>query len=143
MNQKKIVSVLFFISLLVIVGGVVITLSSKCSFPDGSTYYCGTDFQEQKIQPVFLSFASILLITSFLFFVRRETFLAWAKFAVVTFPLMLGVLLYTFNNEPTPGGFGLAGLIPDELLATFLLLPLFVIISFIIIVYKSWKLRKV
>ena len=53
MNQKKIVSVLFFISLLVIVGGVVITLSSKCSFPDGSTYYCGIDFQNKKFSRCF------------------------------------------------------------------------------------------
>ena len=65
--------------------------------------------------------------------------MAWAKFAAVGFPIMLAVLLYTYNNEPTSGGFGLAGLISDEMLATAFLPALFFIISTILIIAK--KLR--
>lgn len=136
MNQRKIISGLFFISSLVIIGSVVIALLSKCSLPDGSTYYCSTNFQEQKIWPVFLSFIPLFVIFPILFFVRREIFLAWAKFAGVAFPLMLAALLYTFNNEPAPSGFGLGGLIPDELFASVVLPPLFLIISLAIIALK-------
>lgn len=84
----------------------------------------------------------IIILLPFLLFLRHEVFMAWARFAAVGFPIMLAVLLYTYNNKPSTGGFGLAGLISDEMLATAFLPALFFIISLVIIVVKSLKLRR-
>ena len=90
-------------------------------------------------EPVFYSSVSLLLVAITLFFVRREVFITWAKFAAVTFPLMLGIMLYTYNDAPMRSGFGLSGLISNEQFATAILPPLFFLISLIIIVVKSRK----
>lgn len=88
---------------------------------------------------VALAFLPVLIITPVLFFVRRETFMAWAIFAAVGFPIMLGGLLYAFNIPQSTGGW-VSG--PNEAqVASFLLPGLFVIISLILIAVKSWKLR--
>ena len=44
------------------------------------------------IEPLLWSFLPLLVVSLILFFVRREVFIAWAKFAGVVFPLMLGIL---------------------------------------------------
>src|SRR3989338_3717361 len=93
-------------------------------------------------EPLFCGFLPLLAISLILLFLRREIFMVWAKFAAVGFPLMLAILLYTYNNKPTSGGFGLAGLISDEMLATVFLPALFFIISLVVIIVKSRKLRK-
>ena len=161
MNHKKIISVILVASLLALGGGYVFFEPVKFGICE-STYYtsynfynyyghwgeggnnrvwCNEFFGEGILLALLWSFLPLLLIPSALFFVRRETFLAWAKFASISFPLILSVLLYTYNNTPTEGGFGLAGLISDEMLATVFLPPLFVIVSLLIIGIKSWKLK--
>src|SRR3989344_1539071 len=144
MNHKKILLALMVVFLLILLFVFVI-------WEPPYDNLCGSGILEDRncvtlvnniSEPIFWSFLSLLPITFILFFLRRETFLAWAKFAGVTFPLMLGILLYTYNNAPTEGGFGLAGLISDEMLATVFLPPIFVIASLLIIGIKSWKLRK-
>lgn len=88
-------------------------------------------------EPLFWGFLPLLAVSLILLFLRREVFMAWAKFAAVGFPIMLAVLLYTYNNGPSTGGFGLAGLISDEMLATAFLPALFFIISLVIIITKK------
>ncbi|OGM92550.1 hypothetical protein A2935_00015 [Candidatus Wolfebacteria bacterium RIFCSPLOWO2_01_FULL_47_17b] len=90
-------------------------------------------------EPIFYSSISLLLVVASLFFVRREVFIAWAKFAAVAFPLMLGILLYTYNDAPMRSGFGLSGLISNEQFATAILPSLFFLVSLIIIIVKSKK----
>ncbi|MEK7555834.1 MAG: hypothetical protein AAB523_00935 [Patescibacteria group bacterium] len=89
--------------------------------------------------PIAIAFSTPFIITLILFFLRREAFIAWAKFAVVAFPLMLGILLFTFNNTPVTGSW-ISGPTDDQL-ASILLPSLFLIISLLIIGIKSWKLR--
>ena len=130
MNHRKTVLILF---------GFAIVVGLIGLFDPISSHFCINDCDEFLF---YLALSlSLLLITPILFFVRRETFVLWAKFAGVAFPVMLGILLYTFNNAPTPHGFGLAGLIPDEQVASATLPLFFVIISIILISVKSWKLR--
>lgn len=139
MNYKGIIRILLFLS---VIGTGIGVLAEPGSFGLGCVeggVFCGNPFVPIPGEPflaVSIAFFIILIILSFL---RREVFMAWAKFAAVGFPIMLAVLLYTYNNEPTSGGFGLAGLISDEMLATAFLPALFFIISTILIIAK--KLR--
>ena len=141
MNHKKIIWVLLIVSLLILGGifGIALADYFLPSFHDFLYRIGDGNFVEGKIHPVFFAFLPLLFITSILFFVRRETFLAWAKFAAPAFPLMLVVLLYTHNNVPVTGGW--IGGPTDDQLATVFLPPLFLIISLLIIGIKSWKLK--
>lgn len=142
MNYKKIILGVLFVSVGVILVSLLLALVSDCANVKTSldSFVCGGSF-EKYIEPLFWSFLPLLAISLILLFLRREVFIAWAKFAAVAFPLMLAILLYTYNNTPTTGGFGLAGLISDEMLATAFLPALFLIISLVIIIVKSQKLK--
>lgn len=142
-RKNKSIILVFIISVAVVLGSLLVASISECIYIKTSfdSFVCGGSF-EKYIEPIFWGFLPVLVISLILLFLRREIFLAWVKFAGVTFPLMLVVLFYTYNNGPTPGGFGLAGLISDEMLATAFLPALFFIISLIIIIVKSLKLRK-
>ena len=143
MNKKTLPIVLFLFSLIVMGGCLAVILLNQCTSPDGLLVDIKCyDFLDQKIEPIFWGFLPLLAISLILLFLRREVFMAWAKFAVPAFPIMVAILLYTYNNGPTPDGFGLAGLISDEMLATAFLPALFFIISLVIIIVKSHKLRK-
>ncbi|MCR4330411.1 MAG: hypothetical protein NUV49_00815 [Patescibacteria group bacterium] len=102
---------------------------------DNPIVFCAAEGFEEKFHPLLWSFLTLFLVTLPLFIVRRGAFIAWAKFAVVAFPLMLGILLYTFNNTPVTGSW-ISGPTDDQL-ASVLLPSLFVIISFAIIALKS------
>ena len=143
MNNKKIVLFIFVFSFAVVGSSFLPVWTSSC-YPPGSLIvdiYCA-DFFDKYVEPLFWGFSPLLAISLILLFLRREVFMAWVKFAAVGFPLMLAILLYTYNNKPTSGGFGLAGLISDEMLATAFLPALFFIISLVVIIVKSRKLRK-
>ena len=149
MNHKKILLGLIVVSIIALGVGYVLSEPLKFGICESTYSYvengpavgCTESFGENIPEPLLWAFLSLLFITIPIFFVRREVFLAWAKFAGVAFPLMLGVLLYTYNNESESGGFNPMGALTDEYLATFLLPPLFLIISLFIIGIKSWKLK--
>ncbi len=148
MKQKKILFALIVFSLLTLGVGYVFSEPLKfgiCQSPSsdiegGPVTWCGESLGENIPEPLLWSFLPLLLITPILFFVRREVFLTWVKFASVFFPLMLAILLYTYNNTPVTGSW-ISGPTDDQLASVFLP-PLFVIISLAIIAIKSWKLRK-
>jgi hypothetical protein len=134
-NHKTHVLALLIISLGVVIPILVAAeMMHSCvqkDWTNESCYFLNKDI----FFPIFLSFITLLLTTLGLFFVRRETFIAWAIFASIGFPLMLGILLYTFNNKPAMGGW--VGGPTDDQFASVLLPGLFIIISLVIIAMKS------
>lgn len=139
MKQKTTGKIILSVALVL---GLIAVLSEPGSFGLGCAnngFLC-----DNPLTPIegllFLSLSiPLLIISPFLFFVRREAFIAWAKFAGVAFPIMLGILLYTFNNTPALGSW-ISGPTDDQL-ASVLLPTSFLIISLLIIGIKSWKLR--
>ena len=142
-SKNKSAILIFIVSAVIVLGSFLVARTSECAYIDTGfdSFVCGGSF-EKYIEPIFWAFLPLLAISLILLFLRREVFMAWVKFAAVGFPLMLAILLYTYNNKPTSGGFGLAGLISDEMLATVFLPALFFIISLVVIIVKSRKLRK-
>ena len=141
MFHKKFVSIIFIISLVIVGGASLLIFSIDCwgSTSAFENFLCN-GFFEQKIEPLLWSFLPLLAISFILLFVRRETFIAWAKFAAPAFAVMLAVIFYTYNNKSQMGGWVNWG--SDEEFATVLLPPLFFLISLAIIIYKQRKLRK-
>lgn len=149
-DNKKVNLIILVISLTILSCVVVwlwytVVKFSDCSYTQEGVFYMDSacqDFyegQQDKLSPFLISFLSLLPITLILFFVRRETFFLWAKFAAVAFPVMLGTLLYTFHNES--GGGSWVGGPTNAQFAAFALPPLFLLISLILITYKTIKLR--
>jgi|SRR3989344_3269008 len=132
-------SVLIFIVLL----GILSTgLGVQCSSGIGGdrvTDIACYEFIEQVVQPLLLSFITFFVVSLVLVFLRREVFFTWAKFAVPAFIIMVGIMLYTYNNTPDVGGWVDWG--SDDQFATLTLPPLFFIISVIIIARKARRLR--
>ena len=141
-SKNKSAILIFIVSAVIVLGSFLVARISECAYIDTGfdSFVCGGSF-EKYIEPIFWAFLPLLAISLILLFLRREVFMAWVKFAAVAFPIMLAILLYTYNNKPTPGagGFGLAGLISDEMLATAFLPALFFIVSLIVIITKRLK----
>lgn len=145
MKQKHKIYTLTLLSISLAVIVVIAVIWKSTSRPCGNepniySVYCGSNNFEQRFHPFLISFLTLLPINILLFFVRRETFMAWATFAAVAFPLMLGILWYTYNyTDPITHGF--MGGPTESQIATVVLPFLFIFVSIIIIAVKSWKLR--
>ena len=127
---------------LLIVGSTFLPLWTASCYPAGSLVVDPScdDFFRAWIEPIFWSFLPLLAISILLFFVKRETFITWAKIASPAFAIMLALMFYTYNNTPQMGGWVNWG--SDEEFATVLLPPLFFLISLAVITYKQLKLRE-
>lgn len=140
MSYKVLISLLLVLSILGLGVGV---LAEPGSFGLGCAddgIFCNNPFVSIPGEPFLTVSISLFAISVALLFVRRETFIAWAKFAVPAFLIMLAIIFYTYNNEPAVGGWVNWG--SDDQLATLLLPSLFFLISLIIIIRTSLKLRK-
>lgn len=132
-NHKIVVGIIFFMALVTYVFGEGVFLLCRSHI---YLWACNEFLLQVRGWFVLLS-VPFLITTPILFFVRRETFVAWAKFAAVGFPIMFGVLLYAFNIKHWPGGW-VRG--PNEAeLASIILPPIFILLSFGIIMRMSAK----
>src|SRR3990167_1703301 len=84
---------------------------------------------------------SLLLPSLILFFLPRQVFITWAKFAAIGFPIMLGGLLYAFNIEQSTGSW-ICGPTEAEI-ASAILPSLFLLISLVLIIRTAIKSRRV
>jgi hypothetical protein len=134
MEQKKVVRIIFFTSL-TIVSVILISAFTEYYFIPG--LFDGIQkgkFVDKTLHPIFISFVSLLLATPPLYFVRTEAFLTWKKFTVISFPSLF-IFIWHFSQTASNSSF-----VSDDIYI-YILAPLFVIISYIIIGVKSWKLR--
>lgn len=139
MNNKK--SLWLFVTAFVLTTGFYFVAGDGLGLcKEGDNYRTCISQVNNISEPLFWSFLPLLAISLILLFVRRGTFIAWVKFAVPAFVIMLAVIFYTYNNTPQMGGWVNWG--SDEEFATVLLPPLFFLISLAVIIYKQLKLRK-
>lgn len=137
MSHKKIVGVILVVAICALGFSYVFSGPSVCV----TSLWACTDISLQLRSISFVVSIPIALLSIILLFVRRETFIAWARFAVPAFLIMLAIIFYTYNNEPAMGGWVNWG--SDDQLATLLLPSLFFLTSLIIIIRSSLKLRKI
>ncbi len=142
MNTKYIVLIILIISFLVLGGSILATKLVTCSSLDG--LYIDVNcfkFFKQKIEPLFWSFLPLFAISFILLFFKQEVFVAWARFGLPTFFIMLAVIYYTYNNAPSTGGawFDWGS---DEQFASTLLPIIFFFGSLIVIIRKKISLSR-
>ena len=130
MNHRKILGILLGLSLLGIVVGLIFLYPEKigvCSPNDRECIYPRAFSIGEPLTFGFIPFIPLLII---LFFFYKEIFKTWGKFALVIIPLSIIVIISTpvschsilcFNKE----------------LMAWSLSILFLILSLIIIIYKS------
>lgn len=136
MNKKKaikriIYTALGFFSLALLLGWL----------DDTYELYFSYDLTEMLMQTFALFSLSLIVISFILLPLREETFFAWKKFAKIYLPIAFAIILLFAFSSGGGGNWGLGGGMDTEGVTIFLS-GLFFLISLILIVYKSWKLRK-
>lgn len=135
MNQRIVSGIMAGFSLLLLAVSLYFSGSAVC---EKSAFFC-SDWGVQ-LRSLFFVWSIPMLILSIIFFsMAPRVFFTWAKFAVPAFIIMVGIMLYTYNNTPDVGGWVDWG--SDDQFATLTLPPLFFIISVIIIARKARRLR--
>lgn len=97
---------------------------------------CIEMFSESLAQPLFLGSMSLVVTSFILLFLKPEIFKTWSKFAIFAIPI-LAVFIITTPVQCSAA----LGMCLDKELASWFSSILFLIISLIIIIYKSIKLR--
>ena len=133
MGYKKQIFLLLAISVI----SFLIALVVLCeSIPSGNCY--GRWGEAGQTLGVFS--ITIFLLSLILLFLREEVFRAWFKFARIYIPLTL-VFIFLSALSPGGGSWGVGNNFDGEA-ATWFFSGLFLLISLILIVRKSWKLKK-
>ncbi len=107
---------------------------SLSSIPDN---YCG-DLQDSIVFPFLVSGIVVFVVSFFLLFVREQVYLSWRKFAIWAVPI--GALILIVAPTDRGGGFP-SGLDITKETASWGVAILFLVISLVIIVQKTIKLR--
>ena|SRR3989344_7737048 len=133
-NHRKIIFVLIFL--------VVMVLTNPCTFQFFSlnSEYCFDPLDEKLRQSIGMFSMPLFLILFILFFLRKEVFFTWIKFAI---PALFFSLLAIFTTATSSGGLFSVGLPDfDRALTTLILGILFFFISLVLIIYKSLSLKE-
>ena len=139
---------IFLIILLAIVGiglGLVFAnpvLFRICTktYTWGNTVGCLNDFHEGIAQGLVLFAICLIVFSSILVFLKPETFRAWFNFT--KFYLLISFAFILLSSwSPGGGGFGGPSSNFDGEAAAWFTSGLFFIISILLIIWKSWRLR--
>lgn len=153
-NHKKIIFAFFGVSLaitvLLFLWGPAIS-SFVCNNENYYSFFGATHADsstcDNGIEGIFVAILALsftlFLVSLVLFFVNRETFITWATFAVFTLPFLVFIILYFILSAKWGyGGIGV-GINDSEAISiiSISLAILFFLVSLLIIIVKSWKLR--
>ena len=94
--------------------------------------------QYDNVSVLFLIFLPLFILSLITYWMREEIFRAWLRFAYWWTPLTMVLVLMTHDSS---GGFGIPSIISRESVSM-IFSALFLIISLILISYKSFALRK-
>jgi len=137
MGGKKRWLVLSIVGLLVgLILGSITEYTDFCRWPN---QFC--EFIDNVVmQPfVFLSLA-VLFALVILFFLKTQVFLAWHKFALWYLPIAFGLIILTaLSSSSSDMGIDLFSIDSEQV--TWLTSGLFLLISVVLVIYKSYSLR--
>jgi len=132
MNYKKQVQLLAIISTI----WVLFDIFFLCQ-PTGGDLICQKTPGEWILAP-FLESIIILILCIPLFFTKEAVYFAWRKFAIWYVPI--SIIYISTASSRSQGSFGYS-MPSDQEFAMYALPFLFIVISLILIIYKSIKLR--
>ena len=131
MDYKRVLWLITLVSILLLVITLFICYS-------GIGGICRPNVNEDLANFLILFPSSLFLLSLILRFTREQVFRSWLKFARIFLPIAIALIVLTPSGS---GGFsaGFGG--PDRETVTEELAALFSLISLVLIVYKSIKLR--
>ncbi len=133
MNYKKQILLLFSISILWILFGIIVLCQ-----PTDPNWMCQKDPPE-LVQATTLFFFAFFPLCVLLYFLKEAAYLSWRKFALRYLLVVAVILMLSANNGGGNGfnpGYGF-----DTESLTFFFSGLFFLVSLLLIIIKSWKLR--
>ena len=145
MGYKKQVKILFVIlittfTIVAYLGFVQEFIHEECLKYHKTILRCIDVSLFSDYQPHSFIVLSTLITLIPLYFTKEAVYKAWRKFAVIYLPIAIFLIII---GDTSGGGGGLGGpsMDMDREMATFFFSGLFIFISFILIIYKSLKLR--
>ena len=128
---------LLWVSLVLTVMGFLTTGLTMLKFWCGEgNYVCWDKFD--FFGNLTLIFLPVFILSLITFWMREEVFRAWLRFAYWWIPLTILLVLMTKDRS---GGFGIPDIVTRESISM-IFSTLFLLISLILITYKSFSLRK-
>ncbi len=137
LTKGKVLSISILISIVLLIADNLgnTKLCTTIGYLDGNIYPCMDVLY--LIELMFLSFLPITIFSLITYPLREETFRSWLRFAKWWVPMSMLLVLITPDGQS--GGY-MPSLIDKQVVA-FLTSAVFIIISLIIVLYKSIKLR--
>lgn len=138
MEYKKKLLLVTILSLAGVVTGLLLIYSPLWDWCEKSSNCDASILDEVVAQPLVLFSFSVFLVSALLYFLREEIFRSWLRFAKWYLPLAgIAILL----SRRSHGGWGYPNIFATEIVAMWTA-GLFFLISLILIIYKSLKLRR-
>ena len=142
MGHRKITRMLVLIFSALFIGGLIINNTFSIGLCAESDYNCDLLWGEGLALPLWFGSLTVLIILGLLYFRPQEVFNSWKKFAIWAIPL--GAIFIAISPVSCEGGLGaFTGVcFWTKEIATWWLSGLFFLISLLIILVKSLKLRR-
>lgn len=138
MEYKKKIRLIALFSFFVGGGFMLLLYSPFWEWCDMSSF-CDISLLDEGVgQPLFFFSLSVLPLFAILYFLREEVFRSWSRFAKWYLPLAAIAIFLSFGSH---GGWGVGNIFDTELV-TMWSAGLFFVISLILIIYKSYRLRR-
>jgi hypothetical protein len=137
MSHRKILTTATFLSVVLLLTGIIFRYSVYFKLCSGNDYNCINFWTFILGHTIVLGLIPLIPILIILQFFRREVFVTWGKFAVVLVPVIV-LMIY---NTPVQCNAPL-GLCFDKKSITRFLSEGFAILSLIIILTKSFLIRR-
>lgn len=113
----------------------ILTSPSLLNLCSSGDKFCFEPYDEIIGQPLGILSICLFVISIILLITREQVFYAWSKFSIIFFPMAFVIIFMAPVINGTLIGF-------DKELATLYLASIFVIISLLIIIFKSFQFRK-
>lgn len=131
--KKKIIWILLG-SIMGFIIAVVLTSPSSLGLCSAGNKFCFDPYDEIIGQPLGILSVCLFFISMILLFLREQVFHAWSKFSVIFLPIAIVLIVIAPTINGTLIGF-------DKESAALWLAIIFLIVSLLIIVLKSFRLR--
>jgi len=141
MTHKKTIKILLSVSLLLFVLGLVFAFSEEVGLCQYNEISCVNLYSEGLAQPLILGMLAVAITLIILLFIRQEVFKTWSRFAIVAIPLAVIWIALTPVQSSSGGTFGL-GIAETRESVTWIASIAFLVISLIIILFKSSRAKK-
>lgn len=135
MNYKKKKLLTLFVSVLGLIAAFILTSPNTVGLCSSGDIFCFDPYDELIGQPLGIFSVCVFVISLILLIVHDQIFETWSKFSLIVLPILVILIAVTPAVKSNPISF-------DKEMTTLSLAAVYFILSILIIIFKSLKLRR-